>query len=102
MLFSRLDIFECATMLSLSLLFSALNHEQDLLDRCSFETLDFFIRLAKHLLEEIQLSVAINSVNPPHRLPVYVQAFIAGTLQVEEIIIFQLWNALKEITCAIP
>ena len=29
MLFIRLHIFECATMLSLSLLFSALNHEQD-------------------------------------------------------------------------
>ncbi len=47
-------------MLSLSLLFSALNHERDLLDRCSLETLDFFIRLAKHLLEEIRLSVAID------------------------------------------
>jgi hypothetical protein len=84
-------------MLSISLanLLSSLAPYNGLLESCSVEQLDLFVRLTSHLQQELDLHIPLRSLEPPHRLPQYIHIFLVEMLQLDGAIILQLWDALK-------
>lgn len=82
-------------MVLLSKLYSHLDAYPGLLQSCSLKQLDFFLRLCRHFRAEIELHSPVTSLDPPHRLPLYLNTFLSETLYLDSVVILQLWDALK-------
>jgi len=82
-------------MLSIAELWKHLGNYAGLLDHCSWCDLDSFICFTSHICDEIRLHTPLTSEDPPHRLPGYIHAFLTEILQLEDILVIQLWAGLK-------
>ena len=82
-------------MLSIANLWKHLGNYAGLLDHCSWCDLDSFICITSHICDEIRLHTPPASQQPPHWLPGYIHAFLTQVLQLEDILVIQLWAGLK-------
>lgn len=82
-------------MLSIASLWKHLGNHAGLLDHCSWHDLDSFIHITSHICDEIRLHTPPASQEPPHQLPGYIHAFLTEVLQLEDILVIQLWAGLK-------
>lgn len=56
---------------------------------------DYFIRLGSHFIQEIKLHTPHNSTEPPFRLPTYLHELFRRCLDLDDLIVIQLWGAFK-------
>lgn len=87
--------YSCHIMVLLSTLYGHLEAYAGLLQSCSLKQLDFFIRLCRHFRSEIDLHSPVTSLEPPHRLPLYLNTFLSETLYLDSTVVLHLWDALK-------